>query len=136
MMNKLNSVIKHFIIGIGFGSFFLLAIQLSTAQTAVVSRKEFWVVLLASGFISLYSYVFHSEKLNFLAACLLHFTLTLGTIFFVEYHFYHLKEPKSFLVVFLIFLIIYLLVWTIVTFFMKREVDEVNRKIKTLHKNG
>lgn len=134
MMTKLNRLIKHFIIGIGFGSFFLLSIQLSIAQTAVISRKEFLIVLMASGFIGLYSSIFHSEKLNFLIAGLLHFSLTLGTIFFVEYTFYHLRGPKNFLVVFLIFLAIYVIIWTILTFFMKREIKEVNQKIADLRK--
>ncbi|EME7175171.1 DUF3021 family protein, partial [Enterococcus faecium] len=113
-MTKLNRLIKSFLIGVGFGSFFLLGVQLSYRQIVEISRSEFLVVILASGLIGLYSYLFHSEKINFLVAEIFHFILTLGTVLSVAYLFYHVNNYQHYLIIFLTFIIIYVLTWLVI----------------------
>ncbi|PQG42221.1 DUF3021 domain-containing protein, partial [Enterococcus faecium] len=116
-MTKLIRIIKSFLIGVGFGSFFLLGVQLSYRQIVEISRSEFLVVILASGLIGLYSYLFHNEKINFLVAEIFHFILTLGTVLSVAYLFYHVNNYQHYLIIFLAFIIIYVLIWLVIILF-------------------
>lgn len=129
-MTKLNRIIKSFLIGIGFGSFFLLGVQLSYRQIVEISRSEFLVVILASGLIGLYSYLFHSEKINFLVAEIFHFILTLGTVLSVAYWFYHVNNYQHYLIIFLAFIIIYVLTWLVIILFTNHEIEKVNKKLR------
>lgn len=129
-MTKLNRIIKSFLIGIGFGSFFLLGVQLSYSQIAEISRDEFLVVILASGLIGLYSYLFYIEKINFLVAEMFHFILTLGTVLLVAYLFYHVTNWKHYSIIFLVFLIIYVLTWLVIILFTNHEIEKVNKKLE------
>ncbi|MFB5361316.1 DUF3021 domain-containing protein [Enterococcus faecalis] len=129
-MTKLNRIIKNFLIGISFGSFFLLGVQLSYRQIVEISRNEFLVVILASGLIGEYSYLFHSEKINFLVAEILHFILTLGTVLSVAYLFYHVNNYQHYLIIFLFFIIIYVLTWLVIILFTNHEIEKVNRKLE------
>lgn len=128
-MTKLNIIIKHFLIGMGFGSFFLLGVQLSFSEIVEISRSEFLVVILASGLVGLYSCLFRSETLNFLLAVLFHFCLTLGTVLFIAYWFYHVTNWQQYLIVFLVFIIIYILIWLVMMLFTNHEVKKVNEKL-------
>ncbi|EMF0486424.1 DUF3021 domain-containing protein [Enterococcus durans] len=129
-MTKLNRLIKSFLIGVGFGSFFLLGVQLSYRQIVEISRSEFLVVILASGLIGLYSYLFHSEKINFLVAEIFHFILTLGTVLSVAYLFYHVNNYQHYLIIFLTFIIIYVLTWLVIILFTNHEIEKVNKKLE------
>lgn len=135
-MTKLNRIIKYFLIGIGFGSFFLLCVQLSYSQIVEISRNEFFVVILASGLIGLYSHLFHSEKINFLVAEIFHFILTLGTVLLVAYLFYNVTNWKHYLIIFLVFIIIYVITWLVIILFTNHEIEQVNKKLdKNREKN-
>lgn len=129
-MTKLNRLIKSFLIGVGFGSFFLLGVQLSYRQIVEISRSEFLVVILASGLIGLYSYLFHSEKINFLVAEIFHFILTLGTVLSVAYLFYHVNNYQHYLIIFLTFITIYVLTWLVIILFTNHEIEKVNKKLE------
>lgn len=129
-MTKLNRLIKSFLIGVGFGSFFLLGVQLSYRQIVEISRSEFLVVILASGLIGLYSYLFHSEKINFLVAEIFHFILTLGTVLSVAYLLYHVNNYQHYLIIFLTFIIIYVLTWLVIILFTNHEIEKVNKKLE------
>ncbi|EOT38075.1 DUF3021 domain-containing protein [Enterococcus columbae] len=134
-MTKLNIIIKHFLIGMGFGSFFLLGVQLSFREMVEISRSEFVVVMLASGLIGLYSCLFRSERLNFLIAELFHFGLTLGTVLFIAYWFYQVTDWRQYLIVFIVFIIIYVLIWLVLLLFTNREVKKVNEKLSQNREN-
>lgn len=128
-MTKLNRAIKYFLTGVAFGSFFLLSVQLSYSQIVEISRNEFFVVMLASGLIGLYSQLFHNEKIKFLVAIISHFISTLGTVLLVAYLFYNITNLKQYLIVFLVFIIIYLLIWLVIILFTNHEIDKINKKL-------
>lgn len=134
-MTRLSEIIKYFLIGMGFGSFFLVAIQLTYQTTVDISREEFVIVILASGLVGWYSYLLHTDKINFLIAGILHFCLTLGTVLMVAYLFYHVKIWQEYLVIVLFFLPVYLIVWLIVLMFTNYEIGKVNKKLSQRQKD-
>ena len=128
-MNKLNGIIKSFLIGVGFGSFFLLSIQLIFSPTVEISRNEFLIVTLSSGIIGQYSHLFHSEKISFLTAEICHFILTLTTVLVVARLLYNATTWTTYFILFVVFVIVYLLVWLVILLFTNHEIKEVNKKI-------
>ncbi|EME8213727.1 DUF3021 domain-containing protein [Enterococcus faecium] len=135
-MTKLKRIIKSFLIGVGFGSFFLLGVQLSYRQIIEISRNEFLVVILASGLIGLYSSLFHSDKINFLVAEMFHFILTLETVLLIAYLFYHVTNWQHYLIIFIVFIIIYVLVWLVIVLFTNHEIKKVNKKLENTKENN
>lgn len=128
-MNKLKSFLRHFLTGVGFGSFFLSAIKLSFSQTLQISRPEFFWVLIASGLIGLYAYIFSFDYRHFATVFIVHFLLTLSTVMITAAALYQLTDFASFAYLFLIFLIVYGLVWLVNSLYTKNEVNEVNNKL-------
>ncbi|MBS7576912.1 MULTISPECIES: DUF3021 domain-containing protein [unclassified Enterococcus] len=132
-MNKITKWIQPMITGFGFGSFFLLAVVLGQENSYLITRFDFLTVLFASALFGLYSKVFKSEKISYLLAFGIHFILTFITATIMIALIMDIDSWLIFLHFLLIFVIIYAVVWLVLLLFDRREIKQVNRKLKSRH---
>lgn len=129
-MSRITKWIQPVVTGFGFGSFFFLAVVLAQENSYLVTRSDFLTVLFASGLFGLYSVIFKFETINYLLAFNIHFILTFITATIMINLIMGIDSWLTFLHFLLIFIIIYALVWLIMILFDKREINQVNRKLR------
>ncbi len=130
-MNKVHSLLKKMIIGIGFGSFFYLIFSLFVVHdVTTITISSCLIVMLMSALIGTYSILFKIERLNFISALSIHFLLTFLTVAISAYWCHWLANLSELPRFFPQVLIIYIIIWLIVSVFDDRQIHDMNQKLQ------
>lgn len=141
-MEDLKNLLKSFLIGVGIGSIIEISISLAigeitlgvpeflNGQDSLLKARIIELILYGGfGIISFIGDKIIKED-NLLKASLIHFSIL--AIYFIIIGFYlkWLPDIKTALVCFLIFVLIYLIIWSIIYFSTKSEIEKLNKKFK------
>lgn len=141
-MEDLKNLLKSFLIGVGIGSIIEISISLAigeitlgvpeflNGQDSLLKARIIELILYGGfGIISFIGDKIIKED-NLLKASLIHFSIL--AIYFIIIGFYlkWLPDIKTVLVCFLIFVLIYLIIWSIIYFSTKSEIEKLNKKFK------
>lgn len=135
MIDKLKITLSNFIIGVGFGSFFLIVVNLIIYKIAIISIKESIVILTASGCIGLYNLIFDFPNIMKYKAIILHLLITYTTVILTANFLYHDTSVILNIYVTLIFIVIYLIVWSIMILFTNYEIESINKLLDKKNKD-
>lgn len=141
-MEDLKNLLKSFLIGVGIGSIIEIFISLAigeitlgvpeflNGQDSLLQARIIELILYGGfGIISFIGDKIIKED-NLLKASLIHFSIL--AIYFIIIGFYlkWLPDIKTALVCFVIFVLIYLIIWSIIYFSTKSEIEKLNKKFK------
>lgn len=141
-MEDLKNLLKSFLIGIGIGNIIEIVNSLLlgkliigvpeflNGQSSILQARIIELILYGGfGIISFIGDKIIKED-NLLKASLIHFSIL--AIYFIIIGFYlkWLPDIKTALVCFVIFVLIYLIIWSIIYFSTKSEIEKLNKKFK------
>lgn len=141
-MEDLKNLLKSFLIGIGIGNIIEIINSLLlgkliigvpeflNGQSSILQARIIEIILYGGfGIISFIGDKIIKED-NLLKASLIHFSIL--AIYFIIIGFYlkWLPDIKTALVCFVIFVLIYLIIWSIIYFSTKSEIEKLNKKFK------
>lgn len=141
-MEDLKNLLKSFLVGIGIGNIIEIVNSLLlgkliigvpeflNGQSSILQARIIELILYGGfGIISFIGSKIIKED-HLLKASLIHFSIL--AIYFIIIGFYlkWLPDIKTALVCFLIFVLIYLIIWSIIYFSTKSEIEKLNKKFK------
>lgn len=141
-MEDLKNLLKSFLIGIGIGNIIEIFISLAigkltfgvpeflNGQDSLLKARIIELILYGSfGIMSFIGNKIIKED-NLLKGSLLHFLLV--AIYFVIIGFYlrWLPDIKTALLSLVFFILIYLIIWSVIYFSTKSEIEKLNKKFK------
>lgn len=141
-MKNLKNLLKSFLIGVGIGSIIEIFISLAigeitlgvpeflNGQSSILQARIIELILYGGfGIISFIGDKIIKED-NLLKASLIHFSIL--AIYFVIVGFYlrWLPDIKTALISLIFFVLIYLIIWALIYFSTKSEIEKLNKKFK------
>ena len=141
-MEDLKNLLKSFLIGIGIGNIIEIANSLLLGKL-IIGVPEFLngqdsllqariIELILYGGFGILSFI--GDKIikedNLLKASLIHFSILAIYFIFIGFYLKWLPDIKTALVCFVIFVLIYLIIWSIIYFSTKSEIEKLNKKFK------
>lgn len=141
-MKDLKNLLKSFLIGVGIGSIIEIFISLATGEITL-GVPEFLNgqdSMLKARIIELFLYggfgiiAFIGDKIikgdNLLKASLTHFTILAIYFIIVEFYLKWLPNIQSAISSLIFFVITYLIIWALIYFSTKSEIEKLNKKFK------
>ncbi len=116
--------IKYIFTGLGFG-FLCTTLTMASIMGLNDITVQTLAWMIASGFYGLVSIIFENEKLSMLVKNIIHYALCLLVTLVLIIMFY--KEYM--LIVFISFTIMYIIINLIMTHFVKKDIEEMNKKL-------
>lgn len=141
-MKDLKNLLKSFLIGIGIGNIIEIAISLLLGKL-IIGVPEFLngqdsllkariIELILYGGFGITSFI--GDKIikedNLLKASLIHFSILAIYFVIVGLYLKWLPDIKTALLSLIFFILIYLIIWLIIYFSTKSEIEKLNKKFK------
>ena len=141
-MKNLKNLLKSFLIGIGIGNIIEIAISLLLGKL-IIGVPEFLnghdsllkariIELILYGGFGIISFI--GDKIikedNLLKASLIHFSILAIYFVIVGLYLKWLPDIKTALLSLIFFILIYLIIWLIIYFSTKSEIEKLNKKFK------
>lgn len=117
-------------------SYIIMSMSIFTSPDQVMNGRDLLEeVVIAIGLgiaISIVTLIFEVERIPFSGQLFVHFLGITACVFLAGYfgNWYDVSTPSTMMFVFLLIIIIYGLVWWFLQIVMKRDVEELNEKIK------
>ena len=141
-MKNLKNLLKSFLIGVGIGSIIEISISLAIGEITLgvpeflngqdsLLKARIIEIILYGGF-GIVSFIGSNiiKKDNLLKSSLLHFSILAIYFIIVGFYLKWLPNIQSAIFSLILFVIIYLIIWALIYFSTKSEIEKLNKKFK------